>query len=421
MESSRKFKIIVNSKECGTCSGATPSAVAKKVVKKLCGTSSKVVKFSLKECKRGCERVCGPYQGRMEKLDRPCKRGGKTITHRVVCWKVRKMRGGALSERDFEKREDYDFKIDKIGLRPHIFFGEVKIGNQRYYKYVIFNNEHFGGNEKKCGFNELKIDGETISIVSITGEEIIEKKNNENEILLRNNNQHQITNNTDYDKNKSNLLSLLKSLLYCEKLTDYKTIRKTIYVLLKIKDKDNLLEQILRIPEDFFTRDYLPEVITAEGECVPDGFYNLLPNTIDLFKNPDKGSNQKTIIHCKGKDKGDYIETHVYFYIKEDGHNSYFFFSNSENDNYYNLFFKVNNTSYIAIFDHRNRIVNCYPINIDLYSLTLYPFVFKKLVKCLVVSLVFAIKNPTEYYTVRITLTSIITDKFNEFYIKYIK
>ena len=94
MEPARKFKIIVNSKECGTCSGSSPSAVAKKVVKKLCGTSSKVVKFSLKECKRGCERVCGPYEGRMEKLDRPCKRDGKTITHRVVCGKVKKMRGG---------------------------------------------------------------------------------------------------------------------------------------------------------------------------------------------------------------------------------------------------------------------------------------------------------------------------------------
>ena len=94
MEPARKFKIIVDSKECGTCSGPTPSAVAKKVVKKLCGKSNKMVKFSLKECKRGCERVCGPYQGRMEKLDRPYNRDGKTITHRVVCGKVRKMKVG---------------------------------------------------------------------------------------------------------------------------------------------------------------------------------------------------------------------------------------------------------------------------------------------------------------------------------------
>jgi hypothetical protein len=105
MEPTRKFKIIVNSKEFGTCSGPTPSAVAKKVVKKLCGSSSKMVKFSLKECKRGCERVCGPYQGRMEKLDRPYKRGGKTITHRVVCGKVRKMKGG-----DNENNNGYELQ-----------------------------------------------------------------------------------------------------------------------------------------------------------------------------------------------------------------------------------------------------------------------------------------------------------------------
>ena len=111
MEPVRKFKIIVNSKECGTCSGPTSSAVAKKVIKKLCGTSSKMVKFSLKECKRGCERVCGPYQGRMEKLDRPYKRGRKTITHRVVCEKVRKMRGGDLGN-DGELLTIDDFYIN---------------------------------------------------------------------------------------------------------------------------------------------------------------------------------------------------------------------------------------------------------------------------------------------------------------------
>ena len=33
MEPARTFKIIVNSKECGTCSGSSPSVVAKKVVK----------------------------------------------------------------------------------------------------------------------------------------------------------------------------------------------------------------------------------------------------------------------------------------------------------------------------------------------------------------------------------------------------
>jgi hypothetical protein len=140
MEPARKFRIIVNSKECGTCSGATPSAVAKKVVKKLCGTSSKVVKFSLKECKRGCERECGPYQGRMEKLDKPCKRDGKMITHRVVCGKVRKMRGGRdLVDEDFNRPNTLDkFREENIDGKPHVFFGGKY---NTPFKFVIFNNE----------------------------------------------------------------------------------------------------------------------------------------------------------------------------------------------------------------------------------------------------------------------------------------
>jgi hypothetical protein len=93
MQEKRKFRIIVNSEEYGIYSGLSPSAVAKKVVKKLCGKSSNTVKFSLKECKRGCERIFS-YQGRMEKLKRPYKRDGKMITHRVVCGKIHKMKGG---------------------------------------------------------------------------------------------------------------------------------------------------------------------------------------------------------------------------------------------------------------------------------------------------------------------------------------
>jgi len=159
MEPARKFKIIVNSKECGTCSGPTPSAVAKKVVKKLCGTSSKVVKFSLKECKRGCERVCGPYQGRMEKLDRPYKRDGKTIIHRVVCGKARKMRGAGpgffdldiFFEFEFEKQDpNSDFKFESFASRPYIFFFpklQKKYMRKSWFRFAILNNEIFGKNK----------------------------------------------------------------------------------------------------------------------------------------------------------------------------------------------------------------------------------------------------------------------------------
>ena len=164
MELDRKFKIIVNSKECGTCSGPTPSAVAKKVVKKLCGTSSKAVRFSLKECKRGCERECGPYQGRMEKLDRPYKRDGKTITHRVVCGKVRKIGGGVKNEnfgnelKEIKVRElnINDFKLPRlllsyfnikyIGPIPYLFLYSSENDKEKEYelnyKFAISNNCH---------------------------------------------------------------------------------------------------------------------------------------------------------------------------------------------------------------------------------------------------------------------------------------
>jgi len=151
MEPARKFKIIVNSKECGTCSGATPSAVAKKVVKKLCGSSSKTVSFSLKECKRGCERVCGPYQGRMEKLDRPYKRDGKTIAHRVVCGKVRKMRGGELGQ-DGENLTMDDFKVQDQSV-PFLRLETIgKLGifstKEQYAFFNPLNNNEFNNNER---------------------------------------------------------------------------------------------------------------------------------------------------------------------------------------------------------------------------------------------------------------------------------
>ena len=400
MKPARKFKIIVNSKECGTCSGATPSAVAKKVVKKLCGTSSKAVRFSLKECKCGCERVCGPYQGRMEKLDKPYTRAGKKITHRVVCGKVKKMRGGALSSDNFIKGEhDDDFKFDKIGLRPHIFFGEVEVGNQRYYKYVIFNNEHFGGNKKTCGFNELKINGESISIVPITGKKIVGEKNNNqqqsnnhentgngnnntrpSENIQNNNQQQSNNNNTNYEQNKENLLSLLENLLYCKKLTDYKTIRITIYELLK--NTDNLFDS-LGIPSDFFKRDYLPEVITAEGECVPNGFYKLLPEKIDDFKSgPPDQPYQRTEVTAEtnASKRPNFFKRKVYYTVYE--LNKYIYFSEKKDSEYYNIAIvcNENNTIYIGIYNPRTRIVKFYPIDKNIFSRITYPSDFIDLI-----------------------------------------
>jgi len=188
MEPARKFKIIVNSKECGTCSGPTPSAVAKKVVKKLCGSSSKAVRFSLKECKRGCERVCGPYQGRMEKLDRPFKRDGKTITHRVVCGKVKKMRGGMDLDKVLdigyvkkkEKETDKNFKIASCYTKGsrfgdstyYVFLGNIRLEDNNYYEYIIYA---FGETIMIYKVESLK--NNTNEITGLNYTEIFEKKN----------------------------------------------------------------------------------------------------------------------------------------------------------------------------------------------------------------------------------------------------
>jgi hypothetical protein len=102
----------------------------------------------------------------MEKLDKPCKRDGKMITHRVVCGKVRKMKGGRdLRIEDFEKREsDGDFRIEGYGMFdiPYIYFGESL--NHRYYKYAIYNTEHFG-NEVRI--SRINIDNYNVEPVNI--------------------------------------------------------------------------------------------------------------------------------------------------------------------------------------------------------------------------------------------------------------
>jgi hypothetical protein len=573
MEPARKFKIIVNSKECGTCSGATPSAVAKKVVKKLCGTSSKVVKFSLKECKRGCERVCGPYQGRMEKLDKPYKRDGKTITHRVVCGKVRKMRGGReLVDRDFEKREgeyddnfirytdygifsipciyfgninidksttsidgkpiiknislfkyaifnkehfgkkirivklklkeklkeknnnqpnqrniqdryyveeviidndfdtdlnnelkklyedlkknpklynsirdfikrklnihnntksrnaqpqhehviqgsnlnsqyiqesesteslnyfqpnaslikrppvnqnnnsdlskdyfekgdtDYDFKFVKIGLRPHIFFGETEINNKKYYKLVVFNKEHTGGNKKTCGFNELKENDETIRVVSIS--------------------KQKIKINTELVKKLKKLLSLLISYTY---KNEYKTIRKELKGLLQFDDtyinKNN--SDIMNFC--LFSLDY-GMIYSRYYNNLCNKMNDKLKEIIDKVNNTKKtnGKNAFNKINNLGdlfKRKDGYITEHSYKLKKKLFRDTCYytaiyssdffviFFSKNINSEYYYLAFVCDNILCIAIYDPDNHMTTIYNLPKNRHSireLTIY-------------------------------------------------
>ena len=157
MSEIRKFRIIVNLKECGTCSGSSPSSVAKKAVKKLCDGSKKIVKFSLKECKRDCKKECGPYQGHMEKLDKPYNRNGKTITHRVVCEKVRKMRGGRdLVVEDFKNEDSKKYKISIIDDKVYIFFDNFMV----FYEHnptEYFSNVIYVDSNSRSKIKELKI------------------------------------------------------------------------------------------------------------------------------------------------------------------------------------------------------------------------------------------------------------------------
>jgi hypothetical protein len=268
MEPARKFKIIVNSKECGTCSGSSPSAVAKKVVKKLCGSSSNVVKFSLKECKRGRERVCGPYQGRMEKLDKPYKRDGKKITHRVVCGKVRKMRGGQdLVAADFNRPERLStFNIEMINGKPHVFFGGnyKDFGYKVPFKFVVFNRERVKFFNKK-----------SIGISVLEGTDV------KHDVKLEN-----ISLELQYE------LSRLREFLKDER--KYETIREFLknYDMLQ-----NIKEQTFQnIPDENYTYSkkyyisYNPRtklVLTSKYSILFFGFFNSEPRYCLVFTNDD--------------------------------------------------------------------------------------------------------------------------------------
>jgi len=183
MNEVRKFRIIVDSKELCTCSGSSPGSVAKKVVKKLCEGSKKIVKFSLKECKRDCKKVYGPYQGHMEKLDKPYKRNGKTITHRAVCEKIqiKKMKGGKdLGVNDFKVLGDKPFRSEikkKFFKKEQLLFFDViaNVSDRKFYQYVGIKDT-----SKKVTFkrHEITFDGkhliEAIEITNIDSNILIE-------------------------------------------------------------------------------------------------------------------------------------------------------------------------------------------------------------------------------------------------------
>ena len=180
MSEIRKFKIIVDSKELCTCSGSSPSSVAKKAVKKLCDGSKKIVKFSLKECKRDCKKVCGPYQGHMEKLDKPYKRKGKTITHKAVCEKVqiKKMKGGIINKNKLDKLDKSDFLVEmdpkNSPLQLKIREMSVIFGKKKTY-FIFFNIQTVNENSEENSGLKLSEGNNNESLKSILGKETSEE------------------------------------------------------------------------------------------------------------------------------------------------------------------------------------------------------------------------------------------------------
>jgi hypothetical protein len=99
----------------------------------------------------------------MEKLDRPYKRDGKTIAHRVVCGKVRKMRGGELG-RDGENLTMDDFKVqdqsvpflrlETIGKLGKFGFGSTK---EQYAFFDPQNNNELNNNERSQAETNIQL------------------------------------------------------------------------------------------------------------------------------------------------------------------------------------------------------------------------------------------------------------------------
>ena len=239
MNEVRKFRIIVDSKELCTCSGSSPSSVAKKAVKKLCEGSKKIVKFSLKECKRDCKKVYGSYQGHMKKLDKPYKQNGKLITHQVVCKKVQinKMRGGIDSNTDDLYIDDFVVIGDKP-FRSEIHEKKVFFKKQWVFFDIISgisSNENNASKASTKNENNEQNNANNIPqfyqyvVIKDTSKNITFKKHE----IISGNEDHSIEHIEITDIEISVLIELyiniLKSIINKEQPTDFATtIRKTL-------------------------------------------------------------------------------------------------------------------------------------------------------------------------------------------------
>lgn len=101
----RKFTYLINNKEIGTYKGRSPSSVARKVVSRLCMNKEKIEFYLREKTKNSNKKIYGPYEGFLEKLDKPIELKGRIIRNKPI---VHKMIGGDLLGREISMKIDFD-------------------------------------------------------------------------------------------------------------------------------------------------------------------------------------------------------------------------------------------------------------------------------------------------------------------------
>jgi len=121
----RYFTVVIGSKEHGLYVSSSPSSAARKAVSKLCATDkTRKVEFSIREITQGSKKkTYGPYDGSIEKLDKPIELKGRVIKYKPVAKlsgktgaKKRGMIGGTKIYECYTKipGTEYTFKIEEL-------------------------------------------------------------------------------------------------------------------------------------------------------------------------------------------------------------------------------------------------------------------------------------------------------------------
>ena len=123
----RKFNIIIDSKKCGVCSGASPYLAAKKV-------KAKNVEFYLKETTKGSKKkLYGPYSSKKKVI----QRGGEEKTLREhICDTVLRIL------KNCDKPQEFDSEMNRINDKYKILeYAYLFLGiNQRQDKCTVLKD-----------------------------------------------------------------------------------------------------------------------------------------------------------------------------------------------------------------------------------------------------------------------------------------